>query len=124
MRHCSYNRDSYFSDGPRYECRKRVLLSRVCVEHQLERYRYEAGGDGWFSARLDLSNIIRPYVMIDGDYRIPRWASFQVGDGRSDPVASIDFHVPRWLNPHEQLDRAALLGLTVAAAAAVMGRRR
>lgn len=58
-----------------------------CVNHWLEQWRYEHQGTR-VSATLDLSNINRPYLMVD-DSRPVEWVALSFGNGNSDPVWSV-----------------------------------
>lgn len=81
------------------------------------------GRDHWVTWTADLSNINRPYLMVDDDRqlagRLPRWASFQYGNGNSDPVLSLTVQVP------DDYTKSAWCGLgLVGILGAMVGRRK
>jgi hypothetical protein len=61
-----------------------------CLTHWLDELRWEWEWQSW-SARLDLSNINRPYVQVD-EQRPITWVALSYGNGNSDPVCSVEWN--------------------------------
>jgi hypothetical protein len=72
--------------APGYRCHHRAIFG-YCVEHWLDRWRWEWKGKHWH-AELDLSNLNRPYLVID-ESRPIEFIALSYGNGNSDPVWSI-----------------------------------
>lgn len=107
-----------YSWNEHYECPKRTVTG-TCIAHRLERLRWERRGrNRWLTVGVDLSNLNRPYVMID-ECRPPRFASIQYGNGNSDPVVDVTLQVP------DDVTKTAWCGLGLAGILTVMvGRRK
>lgn len=74
----------------RYRCPRRGPFG-VCIEHRLERMRWE-WRCGTVDVSLDLSNINRPYLLIDNEQRPPSFVSFGFGNGNSDPAFTVTWN--------------------------------
>lgn len=70
-----------------------ATITGVCVEHRLERYRWEHSGRRLY-VTLDLSNINRPYLSID-ESRPRTYVSLSWGNRNSDPVFMVELKLRR-----------------------------
>lgn len=83
MRRCAYRAPW----NPSYRCPKRTL-GRLCLEHRLERLRWEHQSRRLFVS-LNLGNMNRPSLHVDGERE---WVSLSWGNGNSDPVWVVEWH--------------------------------
>lgn len=76
-----------------YYCNN-VTVFRTCWEHRIDRWRWTWKLNDRWTIRLDLTQMVRPHLMVDPDFDPPTFVTWAIGDPGSDPAFAIDWQRP------------------------------